>query len=52
MTTRFASIFPGEKPIIAMVHSGALPVYPLYAAGAGRHRLVEGIRKDLQARGH
>ncbi len=52
MTTRFASIFPGKKPATAMVHSGALPIWPLYAAEAGRRGLVEGIRKDLQARGH
>jgi predicted TIM-barrel enzyme len=48
MTTRFARIFPGKKPVIPMVHFGALPGSPLDG-------LVEGIRKDvraLQARGH
>ena len=49
MTTRFARIFPGKKPVIAMVHFGALPGAPLYDADAGLEGLVEGIRKDLRA---
>ena len=49
MTTQFARIFPGKKPVIAMVHFGALPGSPLYDADAGLDGLVEGIRKDLRA---
>lgn len=55
MITRFARIFPGKKTVIAMVHFGALPGLPLYAAEAGPDGLVQGIRKELrtlQARGH
>ena len=46
MTTRFARIFPGKKPVIAMVHFGALPGTPLYDSDAGLDGLVEGVRKD------
>jgi hypothetical protein len=49
MTTRFARIFPGKKPVIAMVHFGALPGSPLYDADAGLDGLVEDIRDDLRA---
>jgi membrane complex biogenesis BtpA family protein len=49
MTTRFSRIFPGKKPVIAMVHFGALPGSPLYDSDAGLDGLVEGIRKDLRA---
>jgi hypothetical protein len=49
MTTRFARIFPGKKPVIAMVHFGALPGSPLYDAGAGIEGLVDGVRNDLRA---
>jgi predicted TIM-barrel enzyme len=49
MTTRFAKIFPGEKPVIAMVHFAAFPGSPLYDAGLDG--LDQGIRKDA-ARGH
>lgn len=49
MTTRFSRIFPGKKPVIAMVHFGALPGSPLHDSGAGLDGLVEGIRKDLRA---
>jgi membrane complex biogenesis BtpA family protein len=49
MTTRFARIFPGKKPVIAMVHFGALPGTPLYDAEAGIEGLVEGVRNDLRA---
>ena len=49
MTTRFSRIFPGKKPVIAMVHFGALPGSPLHDSGAGLDGLVEGIRNDLRA---
>jgi membrane complex biogenesis BtpA family protein len=49
MTSRFAKIFPGKKPIIAMVHFGALPGAPLYDSDAGLDGLIEGARRDLRA---
>lgn len=49
MTSRFARNFPGRKPVIAMVHLGALPRTPLYDADAGLDGLVERARKDLRA---
>jgi len=49
MTTRFARIFPGKKPVIAMVHFGALPGSPLHDSDAGLDGLIEGARNDLRA---
>ncbi|MGH6893090.1 MAG: BtpA/SgcQ family protein [Dongiaceae bacterium] len=49
MTARFARIFPSRKPVIAMVHLGALPGSPLFDADAGLDGLVEGARSDLRA---
>jgi len=49
MTTRFSRIFPGKKPVIAMVHFGALPGSPLHDSDAGLDGLVEGVRNDLRA---
>ena len=49
MTARFSRIFPGKKPVIAMVHFGALPGSPLHDSHAGLDGLVVGIRKDLRA---
>ena len=46
---RFQRIFPHTKPVIAMVHLGALPGTPLYDADHGLAGLVEDARKDLQA---
>jgi uncharacterized protein len=45
----FRKVFGGTKPVIAMVHLGALPGSPLYAAEAGLAGLVERARNDLQA---
>src|SRR5262245_5308274 len=42
-------VFTGPKPVIAMVHFGALPGTPLYDMEAGLDGLVEGARKDLKA---
>jgi len=39
----------GRKPVIAMVHLGALPGAPLYDADGGLPGLLEGARKDLVA---
>jgi membrane complex biogenesis BtpA family protein len=48
-TGNFRRVFGDRKPVIAMVHLGALPGAPLYDADAGPDALVEGARKDLAA---
>lgn len=45
----FEKVFGAVKPVIAMVHLGALPGSPLYDAEAGIEGLVAGARKDLAA---
>jgi membrane complex biogenesis BtpA family protein len=47
--TRFATTFGTARPVIAMVHLGALPGSPLHDAEAGLEGLVEGARADLAA---
>jgi membrane complex biogenesis BtpA family protein len=47
MTGNFTRVFGDGKPVIAMVHLGALPGTPLYDAKAGITGLIEGARKDL-----
>ena len=49
MTAKFKKVFGGQKPIIAMVHFGAMPGSPLHDAKAGLNGIVEGARKDLLA---
>jgi len=49
MAGNFARIFKSRKPVIAMVHFGALPGSPLYDADAGLDGLLAGVRKDLMA---
>ena len=49
MTEKFRRVFGAKKPVIAMVHLGALPGAPLYDARAGIEGIVEGARKDLEA---
>ncbi len=49
MPGKFEKIFKTRKPVIAMVHFGALPGAPLYDAEAGLRGLLEGVRKDLKA---
>lgn len=46
---RFRRVFGTGKPVIAMVHLGALPGAPLHDAEAGLEGLVEGARADLAA---
>jgi membrane complex biogenesis BtpA family protein len=46
---RFRQVFATSKPVIAMVHLGALPGAPLHDADAGLEGLVEGARADLAA---
>ena len=47
--TRFRAVFGPVKPVIAMVHLGALPGSPLYDAEAGVAGLLAGARADLHA---
>lgn len=49
MTPNFRTIFGDTKPVIGMVHFGALPGSPLYDRDAGVDGLLDGIRKDLAA---
>lgn len=49
MSTRFDEIFSKKKPIIAMVHLGALPGSPLHEPEIGLDGLVENARHDLLA---
>jgi predicted TIM-barrel enzyme len=43
----YRRIYGETKPVIAMVHLGALPDSPLYDAETGVEGLVEGARCDL-----
>lgn len=47
--TKFEDIFGTAKPVIAMVHIGALPGAPLYDAAGGTAALLAGARADLLA---
>ena len=47
--TKFESVFGVAKPVIGMVHLGALPGSPLFDAEAGIEGLVDGARADLSA---
>ena len=49
MTDNFHRVFGAIKPVIAMVHFGALPGSPLYDAKAGLEGLVEGVLRILGA---
>ena len=49
MMGNFARVFGGRKPVIGMVHLGALPGAPLYDAEAGLAGLLAGARADLMA---
>ncbi|MCT8997507.1 BtpA/SgcQ family protein [Chelativorans intermedius] len=49
MTQKFRRLFATAKPVIAMVHLGALPGSPLYDAEGGVDALVAGAAKDLDA---
>ena len=48
-SANYERIFGKTKPVIAMVHLGALPGSPLYDAQRGIDGLVEGARRDLDA---
>lgn len=49
MAARFRTVFGAGKPVIAMVHLGALPGAPLHDADAGLEGLVEAAGRDLDA---
>jgi len=49
MSTKFQSVFGHGKPVIAMVHIGALPGSPLYDSDKGLEGLLDGVRRDLHA---
>jgi membrane complex biogenesis BtpA family protein len=49
MQSKFHSVFGAVKPVIAMVHCGALPGTPLYDSNAGLDGLVDQAAKDLRA---
>ena len=49
MTEKFRRLFGSGKPVIAMVHFGALPGSPLYDPDAGTDALIDGVSKDLDA---
>lgn len=47
--SRFGQVFGPGKPVIAMVHLGALPGTPLHDAGAGVEGVLAGAARDLAA---
>ena len=47
--SRFQAVFGMKKPVIGMVHLGALPGAPLYDAHGGLKHLVEAALDDIQA---
>jgi uncharacterized protein len=49
VTARFRQVFGAGKPVIAMVHFGALPGSPLYDGGRGIKGLIDGVSRDLDA---
>ncbi len=49
MTGNFKRVFGAGKPVIGMVHLGALPGSPLYDQERGLAELVEAAAKDLAA---
>jgi len=49
MTEKFRRVFGNRKPVIAMVHFGALPGSPLYDAERGLDGILAGVTADLDA---
>lgn len=49
MTEKFRRVFKTAKPVIGMVHFGALPGSPLHDAKRGVEGLIEDVAKDLDA---
>ncbi len=46
--SRFRTIFPAGKPLIAMAHVPALPGTPLYDASAGLRGAVDHVKRDVE----
>jgi membrane complex biogenesis BtpA family protein len=49
MSEKFRRVFGAKKPVIAMVHLGALPGSPLHDPEGGPEALVQAARQDLNA---
>ncbi|MBB1250058.1 BtpA/SgcQ family protein [Rhizobium sp. G21] len=49
VSEKLKRLFGDIKPVIAMVHFGALPGSPLYDREGGLEALLDGVRKDLAA---
>ena len=47
--TSFGALFGVPKPVIAMLHLGALPGRPQHDRAAGLESIVESVRRDLRA---
>ena len=47
--SRFTQLFGDRKPIIAMVHLGAMPGTPLHDAAGGVEGIIRAARADLRA---
>lgn len=47
--SRFRQVFGATKPVIAMVHLGALPGAPLHDAAGGMERILAAAARDLDA---
>ena len=47
--SKFQAVFGRKKPVIGMIHLGALPGSPLHDAHGGLKQLVEAAFDDLQA---
>ena len=47
--TSFGALFGVPKPVIAMLHLGALPGRPQHDRAAGLESIVESVRRDLHA---
>src|SRR5688500_2436558 len=49
MIEKFRRVFGAKKPVIGMVHLGALPGSPLYDASGGPEALIQAAARDLDA---
>ena len=52
VTEKFRRVFGSGKPVIAMVHFGALPGAPLHDRERGIDGLIDGVSRDLDALQH
>ena len=48
MMTRFERVFGRKKPVIAMVHLGAMPGTPLYDPAGGVEAILRGAGLTLR----